>query len=117
MDLVRRMLLAIEASDEPDLRTVLEFDDVEPAKISHHFHVLTQAGLVAIVERGSHGSDYLDVYLTWQGYEFLDAIRDPRRWADLQERAAMVGVGSAAMLMELSRAAAIGDARRLGLAD
>jgi hypothetical protein len=117
MDLIRRILLAIEASEEPDLRTVLELPGVEPAKISHHFHVLKQAGLVAVVDRSSHGSDYLDVCLTWQGYEFLDAIRDPERWALVRARAEQLGVGSASMLIQLSRAAAASDARRLGLAD
>ena len=110
MDLVRRILLAIEESAEPDLRHVLHFPDAEHARVNHHFHILKQSGLVAIVDRSTHGAEYLDVYLTWAGYEFLDAIRDEGRWAQLKARSSELGLGSAAMLMDLSRAMAMQQA-------
>jgi DNA-binding transcriptional ArsR family regulator len=113
MDLIRRILIAIEDSDQPDLRTVLHFEDVEQATIGHHLHVLKQAGLVGVVDRSSHGSDFLDVSLTWEGYEFLESIRDPGRWEQANAQAAAVGVRSAHMLVELAREAALLDARRM----
>jgi DNA-binding HxlR family transcriptional regulator len=113
MDLVRRILIAIEESDQPDLRTVLHFPDVEQSMVSHHLHVLKQAGLVGVVERSSHGSDFLDVYLTWEGYEFLEAIRDAGRWQQVNAQASAVGVRSAHMLVELSKESALLEARRL----
>ena len=116
MDLVRRILLSIEESDQPDLRSALHYQDVDPARVSHHLHVLKQAGLVAIVERSSHGSDLVAISLTWEGYEFLDLIRDPERWSLVNAQAAVIGVGSASMLVELSREAALIDARRLARA-
>ena len=110
MDLVRRILIAIEDSVDPDLRSVLRFPDADHARVNHHFHILKQSGLVAIVDRSTHGAEYLDVYLTWAGYEFLDAIRDEARWTQLKGRAGELGVGSAAMLMDLSRAMALQEA-------
>ena len=116
MDLVRRILLAIEESDQPDIRSILHYEDAEQGRISHHLHLLKQAGLVAIVERSSHGNDVLDVSLTWEGYEFLDSVRATSRWEMVNAKAAAIGVTSAAMLVELSREAALYDARRLAQA-
>ncbi len=103
MDLVRELLLALEnASAAVDLTADFGQDaknlgvEGDPAIIRHHFDILEDAELIKVsgmydgqpaFMKGQllqdamlRGSVIRSVRLTWQGHEFLDAVRDPEIW-------------------------------------
>ena len=104
MDLVRQLLLAIEAQ-AVDVRGVPEIDGYEQADVDHHIKLLRQAGFLPQIER-SRPSDLPirgmarrvsdPIELTWAGHDFLDTIRDEGVWSSTKEAVGKVG-GTATM--------------------
>jgi hypothetical protein len=91
LHLIRQILLAIEASSDDEPASIklpiAEYSDVQ---ISHHVHLLKEAGLIHAIE--SHRQlavrAWLPHSLTWQGHEFLDAIRSESIWQSINNAAA-----------------------------
>lgn len=94
MDLSRLILLAIENSvdDEPaSIRLPIRtYDDLH---ISHHVRLLKEAGFIHAIEnhRLQTGVAWIPHSLTWQGHDFLNAIRDDEVWAGVRKVAADTG--------------------------
>lgn len=83
MDLVRTILLALADSDEPLWSTDLVTDEYSRDVIGYHFLILDEAGLImANVKAADNDSYYIAVAsrLTWEGNDFLDAVRDESIW-------------------------------------
>lgn len=83
MDLVRTILFALANSDEPLWSTDLVTDEYSRDVIGYHFLVLDEAGLiVANVKAADNDPYYIAVAsrLTWEGNDFLDAVRDESIW-------------------------------------
>lgn len=83
MDLVRTILLALADSDEPLWSTDLVTDDYSRDVIGYHFLILDEAGLImANVKAADNDPYYIAVAsrLTWEGNDFLDAVRDESIW-------------------------------------
>jgi DNA-binding PadR family transcriptional regulator len=83
-----------------------DFPDYPPETVVYHFDLLEQAGLVfASIQKHNHNRRVGLVFdLTWQGHEFLDAIRRETVWQKIQGRIKHDG---ASMPFELIKAAAI----------
>lgn len=83
MDLVRTILLALADSDEPLWSTDLVTDEYSRGVIGYHFLILDEAGLImANVKAAGDDPYYIAVAsrLTWEGNDFLDAVRDESIW-------------------------------------
>ena len=83
MDLVRTILFALADSDEPLWSTDLVTDEYSRDIIGYHFLILDEAGLiVANVKATDDDPYYIAVAsrLTWEGNDFLDAVRDESIW-------------------------------------
>ena len=83
MDLVRTILFALADSDEPLWSTDLVTDEYSRDIIGYHFLILDEAGLiVANVKAADDDPYYIAVAsrLTWEGNDFLDAVRDESIW-------------------------------------
>lgn len=83
MDLVRTILLALADSDELLWSTDLVTDEYSRDVIGYHFLILDEAGLImANVEPAGDDPYYIAVAsrLTWEGNDFLDAVRDESIW-------------------------------------
>ena len=82
MDLIRKMLLAIEA-DEHGFAPKIEIDGYTQGDIGYHAVLLGEAGL-AIVSNittfGAKSPQAIVNRLTWEGHEFLDASRENQIW-------------------------------------
>ncbi|MBN1375810.1 MAG: DUF2513 domain-containing protein, partial [Dehalococcoidia bacterium] len=81
MDLIRAMLLAIEADDH-GFAPKIEIEGYTQEEIGYHAVLLGEAGLVEvhdITHMGSHSPEALISRLTWEGHEFLDAARENNR--------------------------------------
>jgi hypothetical protein len=110
MDLVRELLLRIEAQhipvgsalflmfDQPPLKTAGENVD----EIAYAVRMIEDAGFVDLtptqpaVGVGLRG-------LTWSGHEFLDSVRDPKIWLETKEAASKAGGFTVGLLAELAK--------------
>lgn len=84
MDLVRRILLAVEACDNPwGPQDRLKIEGYSDQMVSYHVKILSEAGLIGAQDVSGMGADgfrWFPGTLTWDGHEFLDAARDDTRW-------------------------------------
>jgi hypothetical protein len=107
MDLVRQILLIIEDSPTPWIEGYLEVPGYERGPVTHHLHLLKEAGYIQAYEATDANTEYgfmmQDASLTWQGHEFLDEVRDVEIWKKTKAGAAKAGSWSVRMLGELAR--------------
>jgi hypothetical protein len=84
MDLIRKILLAIEAHPFYGKWNVpLDFGDFPEELVDYHLKLLSEANLIeAKVRIGS--KRWVINGLTWAGHEFLDASRDDSRWESVK---------------------------------
>ncbi|MHC4695886.1 MAG: DUF2513 domain-containing protein [Planctomycetota bacterium] len=96
MDLIRkRMLMAMEA-DSPKAWADLGGDGYSEEQIGFHKFLMGQAGLVTTVEAMGDCDRYPSaeiLYMNWNGYEFLDAVRQHPVWEMAKKRARDAGLG------------------------
>lgn len=83
MDLVRLLLIEAEASEGPLDALTLSCDAYGPQAIAYHVEMMAAHGLVdASLDRAWGGTPVRCAVnaLTWDGADFLDAIRDDGIW-------------------------------------
>ncbi len=81
IDLVRKILLAIEAHTQPGDWIELKIDGYSEEQVTYHVKLLAQADLIEANDlSSSSGFDWKVKNLTWEGHEFLEASRDEGRW-------------------------------------
>lgn len=88
MDLVRRIMLTTEKADSPIGDGVLIRCCEDMGKLAFHVELMRSHGLVhAGVERDGFGEPFsVEITgLTWDGYDYLDAIRSPKVWNQAKE--------------------------------
>ncbi len=101
LDLIRKLLLTIESGEESDL------SEYPPEVCNYHRALLIEAGLAVghIHERSNGMPDAVLVQrLTWEGHEYLDAIRSEDIWARTKRTFKNQGV---AMTFDLVKTVAI----------
>ncbi len=86
MDLVRHLLLRIEDAElfeQPDF----EMGDYDVQDIDYNLDLIIQAGLVNGEGNWSAGPTYNVAIrgLTWEGHDFLDAVRSDSIWHKAKE--------------------------------
>ena len=97
MDLIRSILLTIEECGDvpPKTLRVDSFLDLcrKPAVISMHLELLNDAGLIEAkrIPRDDFIRDFDVMRITYQGYEYLDSVRDAKIWRNVKEKIAAVG--------------------------
>ena len=109
MDVVRELLLKIEALELPQGTTqffspadpYLQVAGFSPDDIAYHLDLLFDAGFV----QGMRSmTDFGIAGLTWNGHEFLDAVRDPDVWRKTKERAKGLASVGLSFLWEIAKA-------------
>lgn len=94
MDLVRAILLKVEAHDKPQEQRPIEIEGYTQEEVSYHLMIMKEAGLVdAVVRRGYRPFQWLVRDLTWEGHEFLDKARNENNWAKAKAKFAEAGQG------------------------
>ena len=83
MELIRKMVLALE--DEPTgfAPRDLNFPGYTSEQIGYHAHLLIEGGYAKGFDATNHdssGPEAVLTSLTWKGHEFVDAARDESRW-------------------------------------
>lgn len=104
-ELVREILLAVEAYEEPQGWMTLVIDGRSSNEVSYHVMLLDEAGLLSGISLGGIGHfEWQPKRLTYRGHEFLDAVRDGEVWRRTKEGAEKVGGAGLGMLVELGKA-------------
>lgn len=104
-ELVRQILLAVEAHNKPQGWMNLSIEGWEANDVSYHVMLLDEAGLlVGISLGGLNRFVWQPRRLTYKGHEFLDTVRDPEVWRRTKEGAEKAGVAGLGMLVELGKA-------------
>ena len=99
MNLVREILLQVEARPSVNDWGLVEIDGRAQDEISYHVMMLSDAGMVEVIDMRAFGPDgfrYAPKYLTIQGHDFLDNIRGASVWEKVKQRLGAVG-GSASL--------------------
>jgi hypothetical protein len=80
MDLIRQILFKMEASSEPAVMGAewLNIDGYTIDQVGYCLDLMVDGNLLRVV----FGSSYA---ISWQGYEFLEAARDQKRWAHFRK--------------------------------
>ena len=115
MDLVRRILMELEASDYPLDASVFADGRVTVPQAAYHIEIMQQAGLIkATIARDLSGNlDATAESLTWNGQEFLEAVRSDVMWATVKSTIAKT-VGSTTLETVKALAVKIGSELVLG---
>lgn len=104
MELVRVILTATEAAEGPYNPADLVTAGWSMQEIAYHVELLSSHGLIdARVNRFKGGASVTVHGLTWNGCDYLDAIRDERVWEETK-RVIAESVGSATMAVVKSTA-------------
>ena len=81
MELIRKILVAVEDHPEPDGSVPLRFDGYSDQEVSYHVKLLSDQGLIEATDCRSLQDFSLKARsLTWGGHDFVEAIRDDTRW-------------------------------------
>lgn len=85
MELIRAILMEIEANDELTGRgpADLYLEGYTDAQIGYHTKLLFDAGYIDAIDMTAVGSPYPELKptsLTWRGHEFLDAAKNETVW-------------------------------------
>jgi uncharacterized protein DUF2513 len=87
LDLVRRILLALEASPHGFAPATFTVPGYDQETIGHHVWLMHQGGLLTAEEvTAQHDPSpiALPEAITWRGHEFLDTTRSDRVWRTLK---------------------------------
>lgn len=83
MDLARIILLTLAESDKPIDAGDPIFKGYPRSLVGYHFQILNEACLIVANVHGADNNPYYFATasrLTWEGNDFLDAIRDESIW-------------------------------------
>ena len=84
LDLVRAILITAENSDEPIGEDILLSIEPDAKKMAYHLELMQAHGLINVTVKydGLNKTPYmLKLHsVTWEGYDYLDAIRSARVW-------------------------------------
>lgn len=110
LDLVRIILLNTENEKECLTTSNLLELEYEPKTIAFHVELMAARGLITskVTYAGSGSPVQIDIYgLTWEGYDYLDAIRSDKVWLKAKEAtASSIGDTSLAVMKDVCTALA-----------
>ncbi|WP_339674791.1 DUF2513 domain-containing protein [Cyclobacterium marinum] len=87
LELIKKILLWLEEDDDPfNPKNTVFLKNVEKEEFYYHLKLLWQGELVeAKVINNNSGEYYYPTALTWEGHEFLDALKNDTAWAKLKK--------------------------------
>lgn len=105
-DLVREILLAIEANEQPPLGWMtLRLANHSPEFVSYQVMQLHDAGFIAGEKLGGlNHFEWQPKHLTYKGHEFLDTVRDEEIWRRTKAGAEKAGGAGLGLLLEIGKA-------------
>lgn len=115
MNLVRQLVLAIEASPSGFAPRDLVIDGYTREQIGYHLYVMLEAGLIRgadVTVHSANSPEAIATGLTWAGHEFADAARSEDLWSEAmkltREKAGSVTIESLMKLLTSLASSALG---------
>lgn len=108
MDLVREILLKLEAHPDGYAPHGFVVDGYSEDQVGYHVLLMGEAGLLLVKDVGSRGTrspKAIPIRMKWEGHEFLDLAREPSRWKRALDQVKNTG---SAMTIEIVRAILVG---------
>lgn len=99
MDLIRKMVLAIEAHPSGWAPKV-QLDGYDSGQVGYHAYLLVDSGLAVgsdMTTSGSSGPQYCIDHLTSTGHDFAESARSEFIWNEVRDEMKKKGVVSAAL--------------------
>lgn len=100
MDLVRKLVFAIEDHPHGFAPSDIEIDGYTEEQIGYHLFIMMEAGLINgadVSHTGCRSPQALASSLTWAGHEFADAARSESFWnkakKTIQEKVGSITIG------------------------
>ncbi len=92
MDLVRRILLEVEAEEWSHGRQQFAVDGYDNQTVAYHLIIMDEAGLLIALDN----SDFSEIRaipmrLTWAGHEFIESVRDDTMWRNVKTQTEKAG--------------------------
>lgn len=87
MDLIRTILLEIEKAEDREIPiNSVSIGDFDRKTIRYHIDLLEDSGLAKVIKHTiqlgrTKQPTFINLRLSWEGHEFLDAARDDNVWA------------------------------------
>lgn len=104
MDLIRKLLLAVEANEHAAAPQKIEIDGYTAEAIGYHAFLLGEAGLADVVSSTHHQRESPEariLHLTWAGHDFLDTARENQAWEQARDMIEKTGGASIQMWEQL----------------
>jgi hypothetical protein len=89
--LIREILFAVEKEPSYRSKITLEMEGHSSEEISYHVLLLAEANLIEAEVSARETAEYKPKRLTWEGHEFLEAIRQETRWKKVKDVMEEVG--------------------------
>lgn len=85
MELARKILRQVEEKSQGLGMVDLDLPGVQEEEVSYHIMLLKQAGLLKATDLSTfNGFEWKAKSLTWEGHEFLDAIKNETVWSNIK---------------------------------
>ncbi|HLO32744.1 MAG TPA: DUF2513 domain-containing protein [Anaerolineales bacterium] len=85
MDLARKILLMVEQQPTYRQKITLDIPGYSSEEISYHVLLLAEANLIETEISSRQSAEYKPKRLTWEGHEFLDAVKQDARWKKVKD--------------------------------
>lgn len=116
-DLIRAILLAIEADDRCEVLKLPDIAGYSDEAVHFHTRLLVEKGFLKTYFPDRAGRQpWVCIRLTWEGYDFLDNIRDPAVWRSVKRASVKVGSWSIETLAAIAKTMILSRVDALGLA-
>lgn len=106
-DLIREILFAIEAHEEPTLWGQPEVAGASNKDLIYHLDQMQLSGLIAVSQipnpNTSFGYEIGEIRMLPKGHDMLDAVRDPKIWRLTKEGAGKAGGYTLELLVKLAK--------------
>ena len=118
MDLIRQLLLRMEG--ETSTQYDFNVEDVDDLEKWYNIDLLVQANLVRGVEvhwaadgTGPYPHTKGLVALTWEGHDFLDAVRNDSVWQQASEKAKAGGLDMQSLTFEVVKSLCVSTVKHI----
>lgn len=116
-DLIRSIMLAVEKDAHCEVLRLPAIEGYDDEAVHFHTRLLIEKGfLKTFFPDRSRVQPWTCIRLTWEGYDFLDAIRDPVVWRRVKHSAAKVGSWSIDTLAAIAKSVILARVEAMGLA-
>jgi hypothetical protein len=96
MDLVRKILLELEKHEHGFAPRSFAVEGYSEEELGFHVYMMREGRLLRgtdVTHLGSSSPCAVPVRITWDGYEFLEAARQPKLWEAAKKRILATGAG------------------------